>query len=133
MHLPNDLHDIARRWGHHPVEAFVILGEGLRHASRHLERDGGSEDDRHLSAAELVQGIVEVMVERCGLLAMTVLRSWNIRSPDDLGAITFFLIEQGILGKQADDSREDFSRLPPLRMQVEVTFQAQLQAAVRQV
>lgn len=109
-----DLEHIAQEWGHHPVEAFVALGEGLRHASKQLGRDRSRGADRHLSAEELVLGIVDVLIERCGMLARSVLRSWNIHSADDVGAITFHLIDCGVLGKQENDHPEDFRNLPPL-------------------
>ncbi|TVR47093.1 MAG: hypothetical protein EA402_01760 [Planctomycetota bacterium] len=112
--MPSDLHHLALQWGRHPVEAFIVLGEGLRHASRQADGKLRSGLDRHLSAAELVQGVVDLMCERCGLLAGAVLRSWGIHTADDLGDLTFFLIEQGVLGKQEGDRREDFHHLPPL-------------------
>lgn len=109
-----DLARIAEEWGQHPVEAFIALGEGLRHASQQLGRDRARGADRHLSAAELVQGVIDVLVERCGMLTRSVLLSWRVHSADDLGAITFHLIECGVLGKQENDHPDDFRRLPPL-------------------
>ncbi|TVR14180.1 MAG: hypothetical protein EA401_05010 [Planctomycetota bacterium] len=122
-----DLERIADDWGRHPVEAFVAVGEGLRHASQQLGRDRARGADRHLTAAELVQGVLDVMVERCGMLARSVLLSWGVGSADDLGAITFHLIACGVLGKQENDHPEDFSALPPLSQMIRQRLRHQMQ------
>lgn len=130
MPFTADLADLAREWGRNPLEAFVALGEGLRLASRKLGRDEGHSADQHLSAEELVDGLIEVMVERCGLMATTVLTSWHLYSAVDIGALTFFLIEHGVLGKQAEDREEDFASIAPLAQLVERRFQLQLHASL---
>lgn len=126
MPFAADLADLAQEWGRNPLEAFVALGEGLRTASRNLGREEGPSADQHLSAEELVDGLVEVMVERCGLMATTVLASWHLYSAADIGSLTFFLIKHGVLGKQAEDREEDFAAIAPLAELVDKRFQAQL-------
>jgi uncharacterized repeat protein (TIGR04138 family) len=100
------------------VEAFVMLGEGLRHASQLFDKYDEEGDDRHLDAGQLVEGIVDLMATRYGLLATSVLAEWKIDSPRDIGRITFHLIEHGVLGKQPDDREEDFEGLPDFRRSV---------------
>jgi uncharacterized repeat protein (TIGR04138 family) len=104
-----DLVALARRHGTYDVEAYAFVGEGLRHASKHLGRDAAEGSDRHLDAPELVDGVLDLATARFGLLARQVLRSWGLRRSEDVGAITFHLIDDGIFGKRAEDSLDDFS------------------------
>ena len=46
-----------------------------------------------------------------GLLAMTVLAHWGIRSTSDVGDIVYNLIETGDLEKTPSDSRSDFDNV----------------------
>lgn len=103
---------IADRHGSYQVEAYAFVGEGLRHASKRLGRDQASGEDRHLDAPELVEGVLELAASRYGLLARQVLAAWNIRRSEDIGAITFHLIEDGIFGKRPEDSEQDFADGP---------------------
>ena len=41
-------------------------------------------------------------------MALTVLNSWNIYRTEDFGNLVFNMVENGILGSTADDTREDF-------------------------
>ena len=108
-----DLADLARARGRHPVEAYAMVGDGLRHAARRLGRDQHDGDGRHLHARELVEGVLDVAAERWGLMALAVLRSWNLNSGEDVGEITYHLIECGVFGRQPSDSPDDFAGLPP--------------------
>ena len=60
------------------------------------------------AARELVEGAVDLAASRYGLLGEMVLSSWGIRRPEDIGAITFALIQHGVFSKQPDDRLEDF-------------------------
>lgn len=107
-----DLDEIASDFGCYPVEAYILVGEGLRHASRRLGRERTKGADRHLTAAELIDGILDLAVERYGLLAPQVMGNWGVQQSEDMGAITFHLIERGVLGKQPGDSQEEFANGP---------------------
>lgn len=103
-----DLHELAALHGRYDVEAFCFVSQGLRHAAklhRSARKAGGS---RHLNAGELVDGIIDLAAERFGLLADLVLRGWGVRSSEDVGTITFALIESNVFSKQPSDRIEDF-------------------------
>lgn len=123
-----DLEAIARSHGKYPVEAFIIVGEGLRHASARLGRDQAGGDDRHLTALELVDGVLDLASERYGLLAVAVLADWGLKSGADLGAITYHLIEHGVFGKQSEDRPEDFLAAPSFVEAVRGRVASQLRA-----
>ncbi len=107
-----DLATIARRHGAYHVEGYAFVGEGLRHASKRLGRDQATGEERHLDAHELVEGVLDLAATRYGLLARQVLGSWCVRRSEDIGAITFHLIEDGIFGKRPEDDEADFADGP---------------------
>ena len=113
-----DLSQLAKRYGAYPVEAYVFVGEGLHHATRSLGKIEAEGSDRHITAHELVTGVLELGSMRYGCLAGAVLRSWSIRNSEDIGQITFHLIEEGLFGKQPGDNVEDFENGPKFREQV---------------
>lgn len=107
-----DITALAQGAGGYDVEAFAFVGESLRHAARSLGRETAETDARHLSAAELVGGVLDLADRRFGLLADLVLRGWGITGSIDIGRITFALIEHGIFSKQPSDRIEDFTGGP---------------------
>jgi uncharacterized repeat protein (TIGR04138 family) len=109
--IPN-LHKLARQTGRFDAEAFSFVSQGLCHAARKLGKRSKSGSDRHLCARELLDGTLDLAAERFGLLAELVLRSWGLRAPEDIGEITFLLIEHGVFSKQPQDRLEDFVEGP---------------------
>ncbi len=107
-----DIAALAEGADGYDVEAFAFVGESLRHAARSLGREVVETDARHLTASELVSGVLDLADRRFGLLADLVLRGWGITGSIDIGRITFTLIEHGIFSKQPTDRLEDFSGGP---------------------
>lgn len=103
-----DLAGLASRFGDYPVEAYAFVGEGLQHATRNLGKDQQQGVERHITALELVDGILELAAMRYGLLATQVLSYWSLYCSKDIGQVTFHLIEEGLFGKQESDTLEDF-------------------------
>ena len=66
-------------------------------------------DRRHITGAELAEGVRQVAMERFGPLARTVLEHWGIHSTRDVGSVVFALVEQKILTTQDGDCPEDFA------------------------
>jgi uncharacterized repeat protein (TIGR04138 family) len=109
--IPN-LQKLARHSGRYDAEAFSFVSQGLCHAARLLGKRGKTGSDRHLCARELVEGTLDLAADRYGLLAELVLRQWGLRGPEDVGEITWLLIEHGIFSKQPNDRIEDFMEAP---------------------
>lgn len=88
-------------------DAYMFVRESLDFTAKTLEkpRRGPS---RHVSAAELLDGIRKYALQEFGPMAMTVLESWGITKTDDIGGIVFNLVESGKLGKTDEDRPEDF-------------------------
>ncbi|MDZ4832111.1 MAG: hypothetical protein SGJ09_18195 [Phycisphaerae bacterium] len=105
-----DIRAIARAAGPYPPEAFLFVREGLNHTVTkvHLDAEQLPEASRHVSGQQLCIGLRDYAIDRYGLLAPTVLRTWNIRRTDDFGRIVFAMIEHGLMSKTSDDTLEDF-------------------------
>ena len=64
---------------------------------------------RHVSGAELIEGLRVYALEQYGPLAKTVLNSWGVKRCSDFGDIVFNLIEYNVFSKTENDRREDFT------------------------
>ncbi len=82
--------------------AYLFVMSALRHVMEKLT------ERRHISGAELAEGVRDLALERFGPMARTVLEHWGIHQTDDLGDIVFALVDCGILSKQDEDTPEDF-------------------------
>lgn len=112
MSQPVDLAALARDSQAYSVESFEFVGQGLRHAVKILGREEAPITERHLDASELVAGVLDLAVEQYGYLAQPVLDALHLRSPEDIGRITFILIDHQVFTKQPSDRFEDFQVLP---------------------
>lgn len=89
----------------------MFVQEGLRHTVEQLHGGDAADDDssRHVSGQQLCMGLRDYAIKQFGLLARTVLNSWNIRRTEDFGRLVFILVESGIMRKSEEDSLDDFS------------------------
>lgn len=94
-------------------DAYAFVMEALDFTVRSLD------ERRHVSAAELVEGLHRVARERFGLLACTVLQKWGLGGGSDVGEIVFQLIDAGILSKRDEDSREEFDAVGNFQSELE--------------
>lgn len=64
---------------------------------------------RHISGAELLEGIRKYALQEYGPVAMMVLNSWGVHQCEDFGHIVFNLVNKGVLRKTDEDSLHDFN------------------------
>lgn len=83
-------------------KAYLFLLSALHDVMESMERP------RHISGAELSEGVRRLALREFGPMARTVLEFWGIHCTGDLGEIVFALVDAGILIKEADDGPEDF-------------------------
>jgi uncharacterized repeat protein (TIGR04138 family) len=107
-----DIQALAKSAGGYAPEAIAFIGESLRHAARLFGKDSGEREERHLKAGELVDGMLDLATCRFGLMAELVLREWGLKSAEDVGRITFALIDAGVFSKQPSDTPDDFANGP---------------------
>lgn len=88
-------------------QAYLFLREALDFTiDRH--KKANNDQERHVSAAELVHGFCDLALQQFGPMASTMMRQWLVHSPSQIGDMVFALIEQGAFGKQESDRRDDF-------------------------
>lgn len=67
--------------------------------------------NRHVNGDDLCRGLCQCALNRWGLMSVSVLRHWKIRTTKDFGRMVFALIESGNLQKRPEDSLADFENV----------------------
>lgn len=98
---------IIRRDARYSRDAYFFLREALSYTAHRLDKPVTG-TQRHMTAADLMEGVRDYALEEYGPMAHTVLNHWGIYSTEDFGAIVFNLVDEGALGKSEDDCIEDF-------------------------
>ena len=65
----------------------------------------------HVTGREVCDAVRKLALRQYGLLAVTVLAHWGIRSTSDIGDIVYNMIATGDLEKTPSDSRSDFDNV----------------------
>ena len=89
-------------------DAYYFVREGLDFTQHKLTKAAGAKDPRHVSGRELMDGMRRYALENYGPMAKTLLNEWGVNSTEDFGEIVFNLVENNLLAKTEEDSREDF-------------------------
>lgn len=115
MSLRDDLAGVLARDPRYPYQAYAFVFDALeftkslkRRAQARARKGRSRPTSRHVSGRELCEGARRLALREYGLMAMTVLGQWGIRSTSDLGNIVYNLIASGDLEKSPSDSRSDF-------------------------
>ncbi len=117
MSLRNDLAGVLARDPRYPIHAYAFVFESLEFTKTLKQRSRArvarsrarsSAESRHVSGRELCEGARLLALNHYGLMALTVLGLWGIRSTSDIGEIVYNLIASGDLEKTPNDSRADF-------------------------
>ena len=101
-HIEEGIASICRRSTRYRPEAYRFIYEALDYTMRHLG------EHRHVTGRELCEGIRRFALDQFGMLAPDVFREWGISRTDDFGEIVFTLVENGLLGRTEQDTRDDF-------------------------
>ncbi len=91
-------------------EAFHFVREALDHTQKAVTRKNKGEP-RHVSGAELLDGIREFAIETYGPMTMTLFEEWGLSRCEDFGEIVFLMVEHHLLSKTEEDSKEDFKAI----------------------
>jgi uncharacterized repeat protein (TIGR04138 family) len=107
---PQDWTEVLTSAGPYPIEAYDFVRDGLSFTTQQLHDDDDRlpRGDRHISGQELCLGLRDFAIDRYGLLALSVLNSWNITRTEDFGRIVYAMIDAGLMTRTDDDSPEDF-------------------------
>ena len=106
------LADLVERDPRYAYEAYEFVFAALSHTQKLLGRPPvrpeTPESEHHVSGRELVEGVRDLALREFGLMARVVFRMWGITCTADFGEIVFNLVEEGLMSKTDQDSREDF-------------------------
>jgi len=88
--------------------AYHFVREGLDYTQESISKqeEGAM---RHITGQELLGGMRAYALEQYGPMALTVLNEWGIERCEDFGEIVFNMVENELLAKTEEDSRDDFS------------------------
>ncbi len=92
-------------------DAYFFVREALDHTQKIIGRPRKSASQgevRHVTGQELLRGIRELVLQQFGPMALTVLHEWGVLRCEDFGEIVFNMVENRLLGKTDQDTREDF-------------------------
>jgi uncharacterized repeat protein (TIGR04138 family) len=90
------------------AEAYFFLREALDHTHKITGKPPKKNEVRHVSGQELLKGIREYALHQFGPMTLTVLEEWGIKRCEDFGEIVFNMVENKLLAKTEQDSRDDF-------------------------
>ena len=114
MSLRDDLAGVLARDSRYTIGAYAFVFESLEH-TKHLRRVARAKAKTrrarvsgHVTGEELCLGLRDLALKQYGLMAMTVLGQWGIRSTSDVGEIVYNLIASGDFEKTPGDKRTDF-------------------------
>ena len=92
-------------------DAYLFVREALDHTQKivgRASREGARQAIRHVSGEELLDGIRTYALEQFGPMALTVFNEWGVRCCEDFGEIVFNMVENNLLTKTKQDSRDSF-------------------------
>ena len=101
---------ILAKDGRYHRDAYYFVREGLDFTQQKLTKAAGAKEPRHVSGRELMDGMRLYAQENYGPMAKTLLNEWGVTSTEDFGEIVFNLVENNLLAKTEEDSREDFGK-----------------------
>ena len=101
----NKIGELLKEGNHYKFEAYSFVMAALHYAVSKFKKP------RHVSGAELLEGIRRYALDQFGPLARTVLNYWGVYTTEDFGKIVFALVDAGILRKEPEDRVEDFSNV----------------------
>ncbi len=88
-------------------EAYIFLRDALDFTIKQL-RKGKNGPERHVTPAELLDGIRQFAIKEFGPMVPTVFEYWGVTRSGDFGHLVFNLVKAGVFGKTENDSVEQF-------------------------
>jgi uncharacterized repeat protein (TIGR04138 family) len=121
--VKKNLQEIAAADGRYCPEALEFVHEGLGHTVRMLGKSEDETEKRHISGADLADGLRTLAIEKWGRLAKSVLNKWGVRTTRDFGEIVYLMIEYEWMSAQPSDTIDDFNNLYDFKSALEDAYQ----------
>ena len=110
----DSLVQILEKDSRYDAHAYIFMNNAVSYTVNKLSKQGRPLGTRHVSGAQLIQGMLEYAVSTYFFLAPEMLRHWNLLSGRDAGNIVYNLIDAGVLSAGPNDRIEDFDVVPDL-------------------
>jgi uncharacterized repeat protein (TIGR04138 family) len=108
INFDEELERILAKDSRYPREAYVFVREALDHTQKMVGKPAKDDLPRHVTGQQLLEGVRDYALQQYGPMTMTVLAEWGIHRCEDVGEIVFNMVENSLLAKTDQDSREDF-------------------------
>ncbi len=89
-------------------DAYSFVNSSVSYTVKKCNKEANPRGMRHVTGAELVEGVCEYALLQFGPLAGEVLESWGVRSGPDVGNIVYNMINMKLLSASSEDSQSDF-------------------------
>jgi len=99
------LEEIIEKDPRYKPDAYEFVMQALGFTQRRLNRMG------HITGRELLEGIKDLGLEQYGPMTKSVFAHWGVNNTDDFGEIVFNMVDKGLMGKNEQDSRNDFKNI----------------------
>lgn len=108
INFDEELEKIVTKDLRYTREAYLFVREALDHTQKMIGKPGKDDAPRHVSGRQLLEGIRDYALQQFGPMALTVLNEWGVKQCEDFGEIVFNMVENSLLAKTDEDSRDDF-------------------------
>lgn len=104
--INEDFHSIVERIcledGRYKPDAYAFIMEALSYTQKKYKLT------THVSGPQLLRGVKDLLLEKYGPMAKTLLDHWGISKTDDFGHIVFHLVDNKVLTKTEEDRIDHF-------------------------
>jgi uncharacterized repeat protein (TIGR04138 family) len=108
INFDEELEKIVTKDSRYTREAYLFVREALDHTQKMIGKPSKDDVPRHVSGQQLLAGIRDYALQQFGPMSLTVLNEWGVRRCEDFGELVFNMVENSLLAKTDQDSREDF-------------------------
>lgn len=103
------LQELCRRDQRYPFEAYDFVYQALGFVQHEMKNKGMmKEGPNHVTGQQLSEGCRDFALQEYGMMAGTVLSSWNIKETADIGELVYNLININLMTRTDTDRKEDF-------------------------
>ena len=108
INFDEELEKIIAKDRRYTREAYLFVREALDYTQKVIGKPPKDDAPRHVSGKQLLAGIRDYALQQYGPMTMSVLNEFGIHRCEDFGEIVFNMVENSLLAKTEQDSREDF-------------------------
>ena len=108
INFDEELEKILTKDPRYTREAYLFVREALDHTQKMIGKPSKDDVPRHVTGQQLLEGVRDYALQQFGPMALTVLNEWGLQRCEDFGEIVFNMVENSLLAKTEQDSREDF-------------------------